>query len=48
MSGSQQETEIMPDGSTKEFSEGTSHRAVGRVRNKQGSVETKQDPMGPS
>lgn len=36
MSGFQQETEFMTDGSSKEFDKGTRHRAVGKLRNQEG------------
>lgn len=35
MSGSQQETEFIPDHSSKVFSEGARHWAVGKLRNQQ-------------
>lgn len=35
MSGSQQETEFIPDHSSKAFSEGARHWAVGKLRNQQ-------------
>lgn len=40
MSGSQQETEFMPEGSSNEFGEGPRHRVGGKLRNQEGLFVT--------